>query len=512
MRVFVQNGARLRCTSYLPYVLLTASEGLLLSIMTACPEAMAAVMAATAPRGGFIRSALPAGSGRSRRLSVEPPLSTSHRALTHRLTAEGLDECWLAPARALQDRTDQPLPHDLTVDDFRTADQQADGRWASRSSSVFEPILSAGEPKWRSREVAAAPVYNPIQPLLYGIAGGAGLSLLRMNTTARHRQLLKLHSPHELALAAVGLSLRLGVKPLQCGHLLHSTQKDSVHSDSRPRIPSEVTMVACLQDCATYSENGVNSKAASDMTSCLSGAHNVWATKASDLFDSVSRQLGPHSAQLLLEPRYSYSSAALQRTGAAAVEDATSVFQITQHRAASRLQAIDPAFGTNWSDGAANPALSRIRILMDPSHVQVASSGTQAHADALESLQRAARGFQSAQQVRWDRLQLLAGDVLVADNTILLSSTEPKIHDGDAVQELQGRCPQGTVASVYEEVAVLRACAKSRQAENRRTTTVRRTNTATACEDNNGDSHGATTHALWVGMTIHDSPLKWWWW
>jgi hypothetical protein len=176
--------------------------------MTACPEAMAAMAAVSAASTSAARSV---GTAAGRR----------PRVLIHSLSLQGVEDCWLAPARALQDRTDQPLPHNLKADDFR-------GK--SLSTSAFEPIASAGEPKWQDREGAAGvPVHNPVQPLLYGIAGAAGLSLLRLNATARHRALLRRHSPHELALAAVGLSLRLGVQPHLPPHLLHVVQEQDGH-------------------------------------------------------------------------------------------------------------------------------------------------------------------------------------------------------------------------------------------------------------------------------------------
>ncbi len=453
--------------------------------MTACPEAMAAMAAMGAQSA--VRAA-----GRRRQLSV-PSASTyaCPRVLTHRLMLEGLDECWLAPARALQERTDQPLPHDLTIDDFRVAEHPADGQWASRSSSAFEPIPSAGEPKWQSREIATGAVYNPIQPLLYGMAGGAGLSVLRMNTSERHRQLLSRHSPHELALAAVGLSLRLGTQPVRREHLLHSMQNNSAQP-VHPPIPNEVTMVACLQDCTGGREGAMDL------------SHNVWASKAADLLEHVSCQLGPHIAQLLLEPHYEYSRAALQQAGSVDAKNVTSIFKITEHRAASRLRAIDPTFGVNWVDGTANPALTRTRILMNPAHVQVASSGTKGHADALEALQRATDGCHDAQQLRWDRLQLFTGDVLVADNTSLLLSTDP-------TQQCTGvRLHGQSTVSVYEEVDVLRSCAESKQAAARRK--------ATGCSTDGSTRDGEfakihTSHALWVGLKIQHNPsLKWWWW
>ena len=486
--------------------------------MTACPEAMAAMVAMAAPHAGITPRVLSS----SRRLSVP----TTPRVLAHRLTAEGLDKCWLAPARALQERTDQPLPHDLTVDDFRAVGRQTEAAWASRTLSAFEPIPSAGEPSgWQSRDPATAPVYDPFQPLLYGIAGGAGLSMLRTNTTRRHRQILQLHSPHELALAAVGLSLRLGVKPLRREHLVHSTQRKSVQADAHPWIPSEVTMVACLQDCASGRDGANTAMPEPDINHCLVGAYNVWAAKAADLLEHVRHQMGPQVAQLLLEPHYEYTGAALQQVGPAETGAVTSVFQLTEHRAASRLRTIDPGFGANWVDldGVANPALTRTRILMNPAHVQVAPSGTQAHADALESLQSAAMGSHEAQQLRWDRLQLLAGDVLVADNTVLLTPTEPTSHGSDTrlhaqaephrerQRETQRQTQTGSqdvVASFYEEVAVLRSCAKSKHAAKRRAVA-----SSGSSDDNDEAVASATSHALWVGHTIQHSPaLKWWWW
>ena len=465
--------------------------------MTACPEAMAAMAAMAAPHARITPRVLSS----SRRLSV----STTPRGVTHRLTAEGLDECWLAPARALQERTDQPLPHNLTIDDFRVVDQQTDAAWASRSSSAFEPIPSAGEPRWQSRDLAT--VYNPFQPLLYGIAGGAGLNILRTNMTERHRQILQLHSPHELALAAIGLSLRLGVKPLRREHLVHSTQRKSVQANAHPWIPSEVTMVACLQDCTSF-RDVPNSMPEPDINHGFVGAYNVWAAKAADLLEHVSHQVGPQVAQLLLEPHYKYSSAVLQQIGPAETDAVTSVFQMTEHRAASRLRTIDPGFGANWVDGAANPALTRTRILMNPAHVQVAASGKQAHADALESLQRVAMGTQEAQQLRWDRIQLLTGDVLVADNTLLLTPTEPTSHDSCTHLHAQAQPgSQEMVAPFYEEIAVLRSCAESKQ------TATYRTASSGSIDIKSAAVASTTSHALWVGHTIQHSPaLKWWWW
>ena len=62
---------------------------------------------------------------------------------------------------------------------------------------------------------------SPLTPLLTEIGAGAGLGVLRLSASNAHREQLRKHTPHELTLATIGLSLSLGAEELQHDHLLH---------------------------------------------------------------------------------------------------------------------------------------------------------------------------------------------------------------------------------------------------------------------------------------------------
>ena len=90
------------------------------------------------------------------------------------------------------------------------------------------------------------------------------------------------------------------------------------------KLPSDVTIVACLQDScgdANSAADGV-------------GVHSVWAASAVGLFDAVAAR-DAALAQLLLEPRFT-------KLDNAAADDAdeepprTAVFGLTEHRGKPR--------------------------------------------------------------------------------------------------------------------------------------------------------------------------------
>ena len=163
---------------------------------------------------------------------------------------------WLTPARLLQERADQPLPHAMTPADFLVPyyvhGRKEGSPWYKPDAS--EQYIPLGEGRRPMGEALASPAEwagddavrlgsaapgvtrmtstvrvrrperatdNPILETLQGVAEGAGVTVLRLS---EHRETLRQHSPHELALTALGIAMALGVKPMRREHLLYVRQ------------------------------------------------------------------------------------------------------------------------------------------------------------------------------------------------------------------------------------------------------------------------------------------------
>ena len=132
--------------------------------------------------------------------------------------------------------------------------------------------------------------------------------------------------------------------------------------------------------------------------------------------------------------------------------------------------------------------------------------GAAKHDDALALLQT----LVDSQSVPWHRIDLRNGDVLIADNTVLLSSVPPgRGIETPGAASVADRPPgAGPVADrpvgVYDELEALRSCAESRAAARQApaggVAVARITGSPTR------------SHALWAGLRLERGPLKWWWW
>jgi hypothetical protein len=341
-----------------------------------------------------------------------------------------------------------------------------------------------------------------------------------MNGSTQHRKMLGQHTPHELALTALGLSLQLGVQPLRREQVLHVVQEhggcDSRCRASLPAVSSEVTLIACLQD-STHS-NGVPA-ASSALDNLDAGHHIVWAMPAAELLRELQR-IDPGLTTLLLEPHYAVASEPERRVEA---------IRVTKHR--GRPRAWDSSGKPRAYDSRDRTASQRFRFAGHPADLQLAAAASSEpssslHAEALALLQRVVLeaaaddgGGSDRQQwphaqepVRWRRVELQQGDILVADDSVLLCHTNPSVphgtarvnHSGDNIANRpQASAVGDAVASsveIYDELEVLMSCNESRK----------RRRSSHPLEQR--PPHRRRSHALWVGMRRERAPLRWWWW
>ena len=134
----------------------------------------------------------------------------------------------LRNVKLLQSRADQPALQELTLEDFPL------GRPGSARNAFY------GVPDETTEGVYAA----ALTPLLRDLTAGAGLGVMRLGSSARHRQLLEGLSPHDIALVAAGLVPSLGVEPLRSHQVLHVQQGDR-RSGALPPVPAGRVLRSC---------------------------------------------------------------------------------------------------------------------------------------------------------------------------------------------------------------------------------------------------------------------------
>ena len=362
-----------------------------------------------------------------------PPL----RWPTHDVNALAMGEL-LRNVKLLQSRADQPPLHELTLDDFPL------GRPGSARNAFY------GVPDETTEGVYAA----ALTPLLRDLTAGAGLGVMRLGSSARHRQLLEGLSPHDIALIAAGLVPSLGVEPLRRQHVLHVQQGDR-GSGPNPPVPAEATLVACI--------HGVHDQ-----------RHTVWVAEAAELLEGVKRQ-APALAPLLLEPVFTHAVpkcglSSLPRQDGAGV----GVFELGGHIPSRALRAAGvpvlkesnalaagepraerplqrhvraplgdppkpcPVAPWAWAEAVGSPGLARLCTV---------SSATADHVLALSALREL-----SADAGLWTALELQLGDILLADSSVVLCHQRAE-DEAEAGEDGQGE------VQVYEELRVLQQCA-----------------------------------------------------
>ena len=257
---------------------------------------------------------------------------------------------------------------------------------------------------------------SALTPLLKEIGAGAGLGVLRLGSSARHREVVARMTPHEIALAAAGLAPSLGVLPPRAEHVLHLTQGHTPALGAAVAPPpcwlarwpvddaagAEVTLVACVQDgCAGAAPTGPPYG--------RGRCHMIWAAPAVALLEAVRARAGPELAELLLDPVYTTAAAAM----------------------AAASHADKPATIGGWSSPGLEPTgdipledqedllpvfcvserSGRVRSLLGVGLGAAPSTASPQHAEALAVLHAIA-----ADPLTWTVLDLQAGDIVVCDN------------------------------------------------------------------------------------------------
>ena len=98
---------------------------------------------------------------------------------------------------------------------------------------------------------------------------------------------------------------------------------------------------------------------------------------------------------------------------------------------------------------------------------------------------------------RWQLVELLAGDVLVADDTVLLRHAPPTSTYDSTSNDERVDGPVINRDVIYDELSVLRSCAESHM------------------QPKSKKSHTGMifrSHVLWMGLHRERQALRWWWW
>lgn len=137
------------------------------------------------------------------------------------------------------------------------------------------------------------------------------------------------------------------------------------------------------------------------------------------------------------------------------------------------------------------------------SNVTVAQSGTDRHGDALDLLRKV---WSQCAGSLCQEVKLRSGDILLADNSVLLSPCPPSTaviaaHDGYSDGDVQ--------VALYNELEVLRSCAVDRRGGRPEVAT--RSGVAASNKEHAGSVPGRG-HMLWLGLQVDSNNLKWWWW
>lgn len=135
-------------------------------------------------------------------------------------------------------------------------------------------------------------------------------------------------------------------------------------------------------------------------------------------------------------------------------------------------------------------------------NVTVAQSGDERHKAALDMLQQIWDDYAGS---FCQEVELHTGDILLADNSVLLSPCLPTaIAAGAGVDASVAGAVQVTL---YDELDVLRSCALDRRCPD---ITFTRPKNAMA---GGGKEHvSGRGHMLWLGLQVDSKNLKWWWW
>jgi hypothetical protein len=241
----------------------------------------------------------------------------------HRLELATLEEL-LWDARMLQTRAEQPPLHALRQLDWRPASreehharlqrvqQQTRPKHAEEAPPADDPLREyatyGGADEERGLGLAQQPLAgSALTELLTQITAGPGLGVLQLSASSEHCRALSRHTPHELALVTVGLTLGVGANSehLDRRSFLHVRQQHCHGDDScwqtLPSVaswpaapPAQVTVVGCLQDAVGVAVGG----------KLLRQPHVVWATPAWRLLREVERR-DAALAKLLLQPQVS---------------------------------------------------------------------------------------------------------------------------------------------------------------------------------------------------------------
>ena len=457
---------------------------------------------------------------------------------------------WLAPARRLQGRLDQPQLHKLTNDDFRA--QASDSK---NKNDTYVPIGQGDRPigtpidstvervGLTASSTSDRPDNDIVLQLLQGIASGTGLTVLRLSDSSRRHDVVTRYTPHELALAARGLSLQLGVQAaVQRNQLYHLVQRQKERecgstkpTDSWVHAVREidVTLVACLQDCiSTSCASDLDSNHLKVQVGRKQHGYRVWAMPAADVLAEVTNIVGSQLAQRLFEAKYVLADHISTDIGVQGAphsltaslseghcdpdeEELTAVLWLTEHR--GRPRAWDSRGKPRAYDSRDSRDQRRCRIVPDP--LALRSHGGPEHDTALATLQQILLTAPEVDEQNarsgvacWRLVELHAGDIMIADNNILLRHTAWS-SDGDSTLDCTGAARAshdemtgllcdtagGTAnndaieAAVYDEVEVLRSCAESRRQSLERT-------------------NSSSNHALWMALRRDCQPLRWWWW
>lgn len=466
-------------------------------------------------------------------------------------------EKWLTPARRLQTRLDQPQLHELKNEDFQPWDLvpapivdrvQSYTPIGKGHRPIGNPVDDADQDRERWFYAGTTGSHSKkslLQPVLQGIASGKGVSLLRLSRSAQHRELVAKYTPHELALAARGMSFQIGVQSSlernQVQHLVQTSRHTREHGTlgGTPLAKSwlqddsiEVTLVACLQDtsrdCAAsfrLPEKSSREVLESDWTS----GYRVWVLPATELLATMMDE-NHELASLLFEPRYCQADKPVQGpidthivspstsdAGKSNVErgEFTAALWLTGHRGKPR--AWDSRGQPRAFDSRDLHNQWRCRVAQDPFSLQVAPNGGSEHQAALQMLQRILlrapevkpdlnrevsqqqchRRHQNTRS-RWRLVELFAGDILLADSSVLLRHTPvASACASDMKRSAAAPIVHGfeLQAVVFDEVEVLRSCAQSRAQYNIPK-----------------ERDYSRSHALWMGLRRDRQPLKWWWW
>ena len=136
-------------------------------------------------------------------------------------------------------------------------------------------------------------------------------------------------------------------------------------------------------------------------------------------------------------------------------------------------------------------------------NVTVAQTGDERHKEALELLQEV---WSDSAGSLCQEVKLRAGDVLLADNSVLLSPCLSTVNSGSGGGGgSTASAGESVQITLYDELHALKCCALDRQQPNR-------TDGLPLSNEEQGGPGAGRGHMLWLGLQIDSKNLKWWWW